>query len=85
MGHHHESKGLVVAMEKSQVRSVVVLATDPEKVSLLTGFIPRLCHGLVCWIRGWDRPQASTTRLPRSKRPCLDCSREYASSKTRAN
>ena len=35
-----ESADLVVAMEDSHVRSVLELATDPDKVSLLTDFDP---------------------------------------------
>jgi protein-tyrosine phosphatase len=35
-----ESADLVVAMEDSHVRSVLELATDPSKVSLLTDFDP---------------------------------------------
>jgi protein-tyrosine phosphatase len=40
-----ESADLVVAMEDSHVRSVLELATDPSKVSLLTDFDPAAERG----------------------------------------
>jgi protein-tyrosine phosphatase len=40
-----DSKELVVAMEKSHVRSVLVLAPDPTKVSLLSSFDPAAVPG----------------------------------------
>ena len=40
-----ESAHLVVAMEDSHVRSVLALATDPSKVSLLTDFDPAAERG----------------------------------------